>query len=144
MWFFRMLDSIGRLIDGRVRKPIEIDSRKYEDPYQRSMVDVLSKYELVGFNYQYDTESSSYIDLTLVPFDAADSVRRFRFLDPKEIKLCPGFCRCSSLVINDVSSHQLKGIRVEVDDYEFGEIHFWASKMIDLDDEQAISSCDLV
>ncbi|MFN3651366.1 MAG: hypothetical protein ACK47B_17460 [Armatimonadota bacterium] len=92
------------------------------------------EYRVIGLDYQIPLdESPPYLDLTLAK---GDSLRRLRFLWPRDLHIERGFpARTGGMQIVDVSARGLEGIRVWVRDIEAspGAVEFWAAEVIDLD-----------
>ena len=92
-------------------------------------------YEISDFHYHNDLSDcrKSYIDLSLVK---GLKKRILRFIEPKDLSIEKGFpFSTGGMYIEDISSHGLERINIQVDDFEptHGSIRFLAYKVIDLE-----------
>jgi hypothetical protein len=105
-----------------------------EDP-DHPIIDSPWNYQLIEFVYHRDHEwTRSYIDMVL---EQEGVVRRLRFFGPQSLKLSEGLPNCSGMCILDIRGRQMEGLGVRVCTFEaaWGVPCFWASRVVDLDQE---------
>ncbi len=85
------------------------------------------RYEIVGVNIQLAPSDGTepFLDLTV---RRGQDRRTLRFFSPRSIEIEEGGPVSGGLKIVDVSSRQLDGVGVRVDDFEAapGSLRFWA------------------
>jgi hypothetical protein len=106
----------------------------HDDSPDHEIIENPWEYRIVRLDYQRDPDKpcDAFLDLT---FSKAESVRRLRFLRPKNLLIGEGFPdHTAGLVILDISNRQLEGLRVEVANFENSPgITFYAAEVLDLD-----------
>lgn len=103
------------------------------DP-QHPILDRPHEYRILDLWYHMGSNGEQpFIDLNL---GRGDTVRRLRFLSPRDLEIEKGFpAPTNGMEILDVRARQLEDVGVRVGDFEasFGSITFWAREVVDLD-----------
>ena len=105
-----------------------------EDP-QHPILDRAWEYRIDSFHFEVDHEepNSSFLDIA---FRKNGSVRKLRFLAPRDLEIEKGFpAPTGGMMILDVSSRQLEGVGVQVVDREasHGAVTFLAREVVEVD-----------
>ncbi len=95
------------------------------------------RYEVIALHWDRSVEEP-YLELTLRHTDAL-SVRRLRFLSPRDLHVDPGIAAYQyGFAIANVRARQMEGLGVEVYNFEgFGGVRFFARDVIDVTDSHA-------